>query len=120
MLDTGAGRTILNPRDAMRAGIKPGRFGTSPTPARSETVIGVGSRLVVPVVAAVYRLIGHDGSIVEIDADIRVLPLEAVSGALPSLLGWDLLQFFALHADASSGRLDLEPHRASQDPERAR
>lgn len=109
LVDTGAGRTCLHPTDALRAGVDPVALTSPDRWQDTVTFQGVGGLVQYFVTPVRYAFRHHDGTTQFVDDSICVAPWSALNQALPSLLGWDVLNRFGLLADWSSGRLELHP-----------
>lgn len=105
LVDTGATTTYLSAFDAIRAGIPREMLMTPPPDISVERVAGVGGLQSVLSVTATLNFRGTEGQRVVRQTTIKVALLP--SSGTPSLLGWDLLQHFALYADLAANRLEL-------------
>jgi hypothetical protein len=110
LIDTGAARTCLHPRDALTAGV-PRR-----SLVRRETwqapplmVNGIGGTMEYYQTSASYAFETTSGDLHVVDGAILVARATPTNTALPSLLGWDLLQGFHLNVHYDTGLIELEP-----------
>jgi hypothetical protein len=96
-IDTGASHTTLHPRAATAmAGLSPNDLDPANWGAHVEGR-GVGGTLRYMIQPARYTFGHFDSNELEIiDGDIQIGELTAGSELLPSLLGWDLLQYFRI------------------------
>jgi hypothetical protein len=99
LIDTGATTSCLHPFDAARFLIRPDELDDANRWQRSESHGGVGGHGRYYVVDAVYTFAHEDGTTQSIDGEVRIAQFTNANAELPSLLGWDVLQQFALTAD---------------------
>jgi len=66
---------------------------------RDETKGGVGGEALYFVVDAVYAFLRNDGQWQQLQGEIRVARMTTGNMTLPSLLGWDILQYFEVVAN---------------------
>jgi len=104
LIDTGADRTVLAPRDAMRLGINLDHL---PSGAPST---GVGGRMSTRSVEAILTLDTFSTTF-----PLTILAPQGSPLPIPSLLGRDVLSHFALFLEARTERvLLLEPAEADR------
>jgi hypothetical protein len=99
LIDTGATSTILHPADTTEAQIRFDGRGEPRIQGRPEKRLGVGGTLSTIVVPSVLLFDHTDGRTELINVDLRVAYLTDTNRYLPSILGWDVLQFFELRLD---------------------
>jgi hypothetical protein len=109
LLDSGASTTCLHPQDAvLRLQIDPARL-ASPRDwpdQRSHTGIGGASTYYRHPIR--YAFLHDDGQWRELPTgEISIAQLKADNQALPSLLGWDVLQNFVVVLDWPNRRITL-------------
>jgi hypothetical protein len=105
LVDTGADRTVLAPRDAEKLDIDLSRF----RPGLPS--VGVGGRIATRSTEAIFVL-GSTGRLLDLALLEPAADGDAIS-ALPSILGRDILSRFALLIEDRTDRvLLLEPHEA--------
>ena len=80
-------------------------IGAHPDAVRYGGIGGTAAFLSVP---AEYRFEDSDGGILELRRTIDLAQLTTVNRAIPSLLGWDVLQHFKLTLDWPNRRIELE------------
>ena len=113
LLDTGAARTLLHPRDATtRVGIEPGRLAEPSRWPTTETLWGIGGSSIYYPVLARYAFDRDDGGIEILHKQIAVAQLRTDNRVTPSLLGWDVLRHFRVVADWSTRTVRLEKPEA--------
>jgi hypothetical protein len=108
LVDTGADRTILAPGDADRLSR---RFGVSlPSLRKGISSVGVGGQASTRLIQSVLLM----GQFTSPAFDLTILePTAGPLPGMPSLLGRDILSYFALFMEEGTGRvLLLEPHEA--------
>ncbi len=107
LVDTGADRTCLNPRDVLRLELEPGTL----DPDSRRTHAGIGGGLDYYIVAATLVFRAQPNIAVwrwRIGiCDIWSQPLDRRVRRLPSLLGRDFLNLCDVHANASQNSLVL-------------
>ncbi len=109
LLDTGAGTTMLSPRDSLVAvGINPVRLALPQYWSRREESLGIGGACTVYIVSAQYAFLHDDGEIQTLQGEVRVAQLRSDNQQLPSLLGWDVLQAFDLALHWAGRRITLQ------------
>jgi hypothetical protein len=117
LLDTGASTTSLHPSDAISAaGIDPTKLADPTHWANPQAHHGIGGGCTYYPVSATYGFLKADGSVHVLHGAISIAQLTPVNQTIPSLLGWDLLQYFRLLSDWPARRLELEELSASQSP----
>jgi hypothetical protein len=109
LLDTGASSTILHPAQAVAVGFTLDQLQT-PQPWDREAVSGVGGDVTNYVLPAGYGFVFPDASTKVLRGAIRVAPLTPESARLPSLLGWDVLQYFRVVTDWAVREVSLTEH----------
>ena len=108
VLDTGAMRTCLHPIDARALGFTPAQLAAPGLSARTIPLSGVGGGFDYFVVEARLGLLHRDeGRWRIIDTQLLIAPLRPETQSLPSLLGWDVLQYFRIDLDWAERRVAL-------------
>ncbi len=106
ILDTGAMVTIIPAMSALTALDIPQRWFAMPTGVVSrESLGGVGGSIGTSVVQATYRFRHEDGRTQDVTGVMRIADFAAP--AIPSLLGWDVLEHFDIAVKAASGEVSL-------------
>lgn len=107
LLDTGASRSCLHPSDAIAgAGIRRAALADPARWRQHEPPRGVGGESIYYVTLATYAFVTDAGEAQVVDGHIRIGQLRPGSLGLPSLLGWDVLQF-EIVVDWQSKRIEL-------------
>jgi hypothetical protein len=99
LIDTGASTTCLHPRDALvSVGIDAVKlaFPHHWPASQHQTTQGIGGTCTNYVVPAQYAFYQDDGQVRTLNGTIAIAQLRLENQALPSLLGWDILQHFRL------------------------
>ena len=107
LLDTGAARTCLHPRDSLRSGLSEA---TLTEPARwpqHQRMSGVGGTTLYYVTPATYSFVADSGATSVIEGQILLAQPRPDNAGLPSLLGWDILERFEVLVDWRSRRVEL-------------
>lgn len=108
-IDTGASRTTLHPRDALRgAGIPEVLLRQPEMWPQSSSLRGIGGGAVYFPVPATHAFTQTDGQELTIEGRIEVAQLNAGNSQIPSLLGGDILQHFKVTMDWPSRSVTLE------------
>ena len=105
VIDTGSETTCLHPDEGMvRLGIAPDVL-RSPVGwnAQSERV-GIGGSATYFLVNCLYVFRQEDGTSLEHEGILEVAQLTDLNQRVPSVLGWDVLQHFAMRFDWSQPR----------------
>ena len=110
LLDTGAGKTCLHPRDAIAVGVATTALITPSSWPRVVNLSGVGGTMQYFETAASFGFPQVDGNLHLIDQTILVAQARRTNTRLPSLLGWDVLRGFRLGIDLDVGRIELDPY----------
>ena len=106
VIDTGAAHTCITAQDSLHAfGQNPADLDSAAWPDAVE-LAGVGGSLRAKVSPASFWFRNTDGSVEMLSTNIRIGDMR--SGALPSLLGWDLLKSFRLVVDGPAQTATLE------------
>ena len=100
LVDTGATDTLLHPRDGSNLGVP---FEELIDPAERRGIGGTRTYYGEPAVV----LLLDDDSWRRFDVELYISPPQAVSGALPSLLGRDVLNQIRMDYYFPSGRLEF-------------
>lgn len=109
LLDTGAGRTCLHPRDAIAVGVTTTALITATAWPRVVKLTGVGGTMTYFETEASLAFPQVDGSLHLVDHKILVAQARRTNTRLPSLLGWDTLRGFRLSIDHDAGVIELDP-----------
>ena len=108
MIDTGAGATLLHPRDSQYSvGISRSDLSDSRRWAGTVTYTGVGGDVTYFVTPVRYRFQHHDGRLQHIDGTINVAPVRPDNRNVPSLLGWDVLSQFEVVMNWTTKTVEL-------------
>jgi hypothetical protein len=115
LIDTGAGVTSLGPADAiLQLGLDRTRLADATRWPFRETHYGIGGTADCFPVDAAYAFLHDDGSTFTVQGRIRLEQLRSDNEWLPSLLGWDVLQFFRLTTDWEGRSITLEVAKSEQ------
>lgn len=106
LLDTGAARTCLHPRDALNFGVGEATFANRSDWPR-QRMSGVGGTTLYYVAPATYSFVTDNGGANRIESQILIAQPRTANAALPSLLGWDILERFELLVDWRTRRVEL-------------
>jgi hypothetical protein len=108
VIDTGSETSCLHPSDAVRRfGISPGRLRDSQAWRAQAENVGVGGSATYFLVPCVYAFSHEDGHPQEIEAVLEIAQLTEFNRLMPSILGWDVLQHFAIRLDWSQRLVEL-------------
>ena len=107
IVDTGAARTIIHGKDAVRYFAIPESELDSSTWTNAKPMLGLGGPVRCKEASAHFAF-RHDSGDVEIISE-KVLIGASESEVMPSLLGWDLLKYFRL--DIHGGDQTIVLHR---------
>ncbi len=110
LIDTGAAGTCLHPNDAItRVGISQGALAL---PQQWPIVVprgGIGGKSDYYTVEAHYAFLHSDTNQFQvIHGTIDIAAITSANQSLPSLLGWDILQYFKTTVDSRAGTVVLE------------
>ncbi len=114
LVDTGAASTVLHPVDAISVGFDATTLADAALWSNKRDVYGVGGTSVNYVLVAAYAFRHDNGQWEKFAAEISVAQLTIATQALPSLMGWDILQKYRLEADWASRHVGL--HGATPAP----
>jgi hypothetical protein len=100
LLDTGAATTCLHAGDVTeRLRVSDDRLKNSDAWDYTETYSGVGGGATYYVTRARYALLNERSEWKVMDGLVRVARTSSADAGLPSILGWDVLQNFAVSLD---------------------
>ena len=104
MVDTGADSTSIAMRDWQHGPLRFADFGPA-----VQTITGYGGVLAVPVEPALLSIEHRDGTVNQISLDVEIAP--PGGGAVPSILGRDVLERYRLTFSPRERILTLETVR---------
>jgi len=107
LLDTGAGRTCLHPRDSLRSGLSEATLAEPGNWPHHQRMSGVGGSTLYYVTRTVYSFATDSGESEVIEGQILIAQPRPDNAGLPSLLGWDMLYRFEVLVDWRSRRVEL-------------
>lgn len=104
MVDTGANKTVLMPKDALKLGVDFSQLGT---PGKAG---GVGAPAKIHIAAATVSLRDDDDEWVDHFIDLGIVEPDPEGGNkdMPSLLGRDIINDYRMIFDAQSLRIQLD------------
>jgi hypothetical protein len=109
LVDTGANTSCLHPVDSIHLMSLPVDFvagiGAHPDAVRYGGIGGGAAFLRVP---AEYRFEDIGSGMTTLRSSIEIAQLTTANRAIPSLLGWDVLQHFKVTLDWANRRIELE------------
>jgi hypothetical protein len=110
VVDTGASATCLHPTDATeRMQFSREDLAGLPHVARADrSISGITGAALYLVVPARYLFVHDDGSLQIIDGEIRIAQPIPGNEAIPSVLGWDILEHFRIVLDRRTGEVQLQ------------
>lgn len=109
LVDTGASRTCLHPRDAIdHFKIDESRLADPTQWRRMPIAGGVGGAAAYFPLPVRYGFVHADGREEIVEGTIAVGQLTATNQWIPSLMGWDLLQYFRMDLHGRDKTLTLD------------
>lgn len=109
LIDTGAAQSCIHPLDSVRAlGVSPARLTDTSGGPRVVPGGGVGGSASYFECPAQFGFVRTDGEIEVVTDVVWIGQLTTSNQALPSLLGWNVLQHFRMQLDAKAQIVTLE------------
>jgi hypothetical protein len=107
LIDTGAAISTLNPFVARNLSRISGALLMQPDLWLRRDHFGIGGSAEFYCVECVYVLSEADGHTRTVRGELDIARPQTGSAFLPSVLGWDVLQHFAMHLDSSRRLVEL-------------
>lgn len=109
VVDSGASVSVVHPADAMTLlRLRPADLLRRPPWAKSTVrASGVGGTTELWSVQSSLRFLRDNGTLFSVETDLFISELSSATTSFPSLMGWDLLQLFAIHMDWSRRVVEL-------------